>query len=435
MTALCASNGPSQIKPNVAANLDATAAFVATTLTAAGLPALAVIAGYVGAYVIDLATVCTEDPPALPTLTVQDYLNITVPALIPSRDASVQKFKDLVTRLLWPSLCQCVSGAQPGPLPLPTIPVDWPTAPSGGSLGCWVKGWNGVAQGPQESAGGGPKLSDLSTQLLPGTAGATYVPASGVTATRMILPSGFSPTDGTIVLDLPAQTAPCGSGSHTHDVEVGVDCLNSSGTIIGGGYPTVGQTACGTTPPYTTHVSSNFTVPSGTVALGCWAAYPWSNAPVTDAVNINITLNCPGGGSGVPCSQCPPDQTTAAMLESIRATVQQLQRYLVPFAYVVGATHSSLSGAGELTIPNALKGLLVTVTTNPSYTGVVVGDPNAVFDVGYISVGDSTGWAYTQPIRRSPWTWLPPDMPTWTKVGYSLNPGVVVSIGEVEAEA
>lgn len=127
------------------------------------------------------------------------------------------------------------------------------------------------------------------------------------------------------------------------------------------------------------------------------------------------------------------DQTNA-MLRQLIELVTLVQRQKVPYAYIDGATHSGLSGAATITIPSGLIGLRTTITTTPDYVGSAGSNPGAIFDVGYLSVGDSTGWAETQPIRRSPWNWFPPDMSTWTRVGYNLNPGVVVSITELEPE-
>lgn len=111
-----------------------------------------------------------------------------------------------------------------------------------------------------------------------------------------------------------------------------------------------------------------------------------------------------------------------------------LQRYKLPFAYIVGATHPGISGTGTLSIPSALIGLLLTVRSQP--TGVITSPGVPVYerDLGWVSVLDRNGFIDEKRLTRSTQLWFPPIMSDATSVGYSLNDSVTIDISELEAE-
>ena len=113
--------------------------------------------------------------------------------------------------------------------------------------------------------------------------------------------------------------------------------------------------------------------------------------------------------------------------------VTLIQRQLAPFAYVGGASHTGLTGAGVLTIPS-LQGVKITLTTQPGYVGEEFGDPLELFDVGWFAWGTPDGYLGREFISHNPQLSFPAKSEQYTRFGYSLNPGVVATIQELYAE-
>jgi hypothetical protein len=121
------------------------------------------------------------------------------------------------------------------------------------------------------------------------------------------------------------------------------------------------------------------------------------------------------------------------MVQDVRNLVTLVQRYLLPFAYVNGATHSGLTGAASFAISRLL-GVHVSLTTIPNYIGVEINTPNALFDVGWISAMDGDGTIHQVRITHQDMVWMPRHFQECTTFGYHLNPGVVASVTELQAE-
>jgi len=122
-----------------------------------------------------------------------------------------------------------------------------------------------------------------------------------------------------------------------------------------------------------------------------------------------------------------------ALLQSVKAAVDLIQKQSTPFAYVPGATHTGLSGDGEISV-SGLLGMQAEVTTLPDSVGREDGSPIKLFDVGYITFGSGDGWEDSRRLDKSLRLVFPPYGGLYTKIGYSLRPGVVISITELERE-
>jgi hypothetical protein len=154
------------------------------------------------------------------------------------------------------------------------------------------------------------------------------------------------------------------------------------------------------------------------------------------SMNVGATYNiyCYGSGlPGTPGSPCAADPITQSQLDLILKTVTLIQRQAVPFAYVNGTAHSGLTGDGQFSVQGDL-GLAVNLTTLPSAIGFSVGNPNALYDVGWINIGTADGWVHREWLVANPFLSMPPDMSAMTLVGYSLGPGVVATITELVRE-
>lgn len=145
-----------------------------------------------------------------------------------------------------------------------------------------------------------------------------------------------------------------------------------------------------------------------------------------------------------PCSDVDPCGALQQILSIVssmqgsllttRSQVDLLQRYKLPFAYIVGATHPTISGTVTLSIPSGLIGLLVTVRVQPTSVISAPGVPVYERDLGWISVLDSNGFIDEKRLTRTTQLWFPPIMSDATRVGLSLNTGVTIDVTELQAE-
>jgi hypothetical protein len=121
------------------------------------------------------------------------------------------------------------------------------------------------------------------------------------------------------------------------------------------------------------------------------------------------------------------------MLDHIVKQVDLIQRQNVPFAYVPGVLHSGLTGAGQFGVSGIL-GLKITFTTVPSSAGVSIGNPNNLWNLGWINVGSVDGWQPRVWLSDNPQILFPNDMGAMTLLGFSLLPGVVANVLELKRE-
>lgn len=167
----------------------------------------------------------------------------------------------------------------------------------------------------------------------------------------------------------------------------------------------------------------------------CNAAPSGSPAPTNPPVPVLPPRLAPGPQPTNPCSNsdvCTTLNHIINILTTINLSVTNSNYAHPPPAYVTSTLHSGLSGNGEFAVSGIL-GLFVTITTLPNRAGTIIGHPNRLFDVGYISFGSADGWYPRQPITSSPWLTLPEFMGNITKVGYSTPADVVISAQELVA--
>lgn len=120
-------------------------------------------------------------------------------------------------------------------------------------------------------------------------------------------------------------------------------------------------------------------------------------------------------------------------IQYARRDITLIQRQSVPFASILGTLHDGLHGDGQFAVQGIL-GLSVSYIGGGSTIGSEPGNPNTVFDVGWLNVGDGLGFRSRERIRTNPWVWYPPDAGEITTVGYTLNPLVTASIQEILRE-
>jgi hypothetical protein len=115
-------------------------------------------------------------------------------------------------------------------------------------------------------------------------------------------------------------------------------------------------------------------------------------------------------------------------------TVQELlQRYGLPFAYIRGRRFSTLTATGSSSIERCV-GLLIEVTQAPAENTRMLGAPEYIFDLGWISVLTGDGMLDEIRLTRQAMTWMSKLIPSAIQVGWALRDGVTIEISELLAE-
>ena len=162
----------------------------------------------------------------------------------------------------------------------------------------------------------------------------------------------------------------------------------------------------------------------------------WATDSATDNPNCTIQLEffCGGTTAGQPLQPCcPPDEATQNSLQALMQLVTLIQRQTAPFSYVLGTAHAGLSGNGSFSVQGLL-GCKVQIDAFSSQVGLEGGDPDVVWQGGWINWGNADGVSPRQFIASSPMVSLPTAAGQFTSVHYSLPPGVVVTITELVRE-
>lgn len=423
MTALCG-GGASQAKPGVGTTVVMTGAAIAALLN--NVPTVwAVIFGTLLAGVTyDLSTMCTTDPPALPTMTGADMVDLVAgPAGGAPYFAAVAKFYDFVKYWAWFQFCECSAVVTPAPAAAPAAPsglpqLNPPVSPPLTAAPCIdvvlrpdLRNWQYNMAGAH--------YYDFTTQVMGNLPRVTVTGAITGDNTASQLPAGAAGS-GTLKITISGYT----DNAANHDTKVAAWFYTAAG---GNSNAFVAAVQTFNAAPQ----SATFSIPSAAASVQLFVA---QNAGQTGSVVVTaeIVMTCATVGSvQQPC--CPPDIIASGLMTQILQAVTLIQRQAVPFAYVPGAAHATLSGHGQLAVQGLL-GVKVLFTTMPAYLGAAGDDPSIVFDAGWVAVGDVSGWLEKVRIRTSPFLWLPRDMSLATIVGYELNPGVVVTLTELVRE-
>lgn len=357
------------------------------------------LAGFIGAVTYNLSNFCANDPPAVPTFTAQDVIDLLNPYNPIAYGAAQDKFQDLVGAYTWYQVCKCDSVSTPSP-PSP------PPAPSG------MPSVNPIGVGPSYPTGQPCASFQVAFQLTSGGGHSANQP-------RVTLPSGSTNAQ------LTAQPDRTIVGAGVGGWQLNLQCFNSAGTFLGNAVH-VEESNAGSSLTMTAALLSGTTATS----LVC------SNFSMTVDVNIDahydIFCGDPSSGGSVP-TPCPTDPFVLGVLEQILALVTIVQRQAVPFAYVAGTAHSGLTGRGSVAVQGLL-GAKIEVTSFGTNTGEVLGDPDVLWDAGWINWGNSDGVSPRQYISNAEMLTLPSLAGQYTQLHYSLEPGVTVTITELERE-
>lgn len=368
-------------------------------LESRGYPWLAGILTVLPIAGVEPASFCIDGQPAKPTITAADAQALL--SLAPWDDfvAATAKVKDLVLHYLWFELCDCVTPPTPAP-PAAQTPPSITGLPGGTGASCFITTspcsrptptgcatallrWN---QGPGGSDNMYPNVAKSIRFVYKRTRVGSGSRSETITHTVQWGNSGF-------LTNLPALDKQYQSGD-TFDLTVSV-------------------------PPEATF----FTV--------------HSNASIdntSDSHEAHAYVYCDQQPTAAPAAGCcPPDPTIVSLLTSVMTQVTLIQRQQVPFAYIRSTEHAGLSGHGHINV-QGLIGCLVTLTTVPNALGLDVGDPDTLWSDSWINWGNADGSSERAFIRTSPQISLPAAAGQYTRIGYSLAPGVVATITELLRE-
>lgn len=403
MTVICG-GGASEAKPEFARFLFVGPAVIGGLLSRIPARWAGFFGGLIGGITYDLSTFCLTDPPAVPALTSADALAILNPLDPIAKSNALLKIEQLIAAYIWYDLCKCSAVATPAPPAAPAKPADWPdvnppTLPNETNSACDAVVSPTVQMlsnsnsprffGTRASAGGfGPHWTAIGATVARFTV--TYTSAGGTHSPQMKI--YFWPTNA--ITETVATVHQQGYGVSTFDL------------------------------PFPAGFNMGFVVEAVTEPYlpNC-----------TDTVQVNVDVYCGGAPNALLTPCCPPDMSLAAQVQELLEIVTLIQRQVAPFAYVPGAVHATLSGTGHFSIQGLL-GVKVDITTLPPEIGNQAGTPPQLFDAGYVTFGTADGYDHSWRVEHDPTLILPVRCSAYTDVGYTLAPGVVVTITELARE-
>lgn len=407
MTGVCG-GGTSGPQAGVATNIVVTQQYVQSILP----PALAFLYPYLpfmhGLEIGDVPTFCSVDPPTWSLPTGPQFLDFVSNGNFANATLVNNFLIDITRAYLWYSLCKCTVGS-PTPITPPTAPTDLPVLNPTGIVSlplnpnCDNIHNSNATIGPYVAAAFGPVHSGDTGS----PAAYIFLPTSQATSYRVTLKNTTLTGTG---LSMPFQIKQASTFAGAAPLGA-----TASGTLAAGATTQFIMTAT-VGPPYLV-----------------WLYGPTTGTGTADFSGSMLEAFCGGdtpGGTQNPC--CPPDEILSNNVASILNLVTLLQRQLAPFATVHGTAHTGLSGNGQFAV-QGLVGLAVDLTTTPSRAGVTSGDPDQIYDVGWVNVGTADGWGPRHFISSDPFL-LSPVAGDVTLVGYSIPDDVTLTITELVRE-
>lgn len=419
----CASHGGSKIISGAGTNVILTAAGVELALQKAGInPASAALSMILAGVTYDLTTLCSNDPPADPGLTAQDLLdalNFTDPFIsIPA----IQKAYNWFKSWYWYLACECVDNTAPT-IVAPSNPGNPISINSGTPAGTVTPCWSFAGNVTNTGLSGSP-LQTLANQFLPGgvsrivTFPTTGFFFAGGQGTAFLLPAG-----GVQSMSMTATLDRAVTGG---EWDVDIWAFDSNGAILS-------SEAWGVRWTSVSQLTQTATKAAFGASVAYWLFGVTGDAAEVHSANVTFSFQCPGGGT-IQSSCCPPDPTLSAQVAQILGLLQSLYAGTPTPAnsYANATVHLGLSGNGTITLAHSVLGVKVDITTDSPNLGVDAGSPTFLFDRGFIvPVVNSAPIRAETRLVYNPQTFLLPRLTE--QIGYSLHPGIVVSITELVA--
>lgn len=391
MTALCG-GGNSGPKIGAAAIVDYSSGLLAVLMAELGASWLIPVIPLAGLAPLVLSSFCAGDPPAMPVFTQAESDALLKLTLGADFNTGLPKLVSLLQNVIWNDACQCTTGVYT-PAAAPTqpansiTPVSTPVSPLQQTL-CKIVG----IQAQSVVAAGGNNFGNF-----------LYSAAPGLQFFRI----HYNRTS---------------VGAGPHDTST----LNVFWNKV---VPTFLQTLAQVPPDGVIRTIDVPILPGydGVAQIGLTAP-----ANSTDTYNAWAELFCgPAGVAGQGC--CPADPNILLQLQQLTALVKNVQRNYQPFGYVLGPVHAGLTLTGNVPV-SRLIGFKVAVTAFPVTDVQLPGNPAYVKDLGWLSISETDGMIQEKRLAQTAFTWFPPDAVLATQINYFLNPGVTVTITEMQAE-
>lgn len=376
--------------------------FLIQLLEASAYRWLAPLAPFVPLATYNLNEFCAVDPPAQPTFTPEEANALLQLEFGTAFDTGLGKLGDLVQNRLWWAFCQCDTMATPAP-PTPQPQPD--------GVPSYVLIYGG------ECGHAGPWSDTIAPTP------ATFRLQQRWPFTSFLNNAGTGSFSGTpLQVQFHCFVAPGDTvhATYTFRVQItqdtgGAIVLNTRDVVV----------------PSGGHVYAVLDSPVNAAAVQIFTSY--DTAGTHDNPNTDARLFCAVDTSHTPTTCCAPDTQLVETLQAIRATVELIQRQAVPFAYIHAATHTDLTGQGHVDV-EGLIGVLVNVTALPSAIGLEGGEPDVLFEVGWINWGNDDGSTPRERIQAAAQVSFPVAAGQFTRISYSLAPGVHVDLVELVRE-
>lgn len=369
-------------------------------------PTWASLLGFAAGQSIDLTTFCATDPPAIPTINAADIFAIVTGNVV-SALAAYQKLAQLIQVAAWYAFCQCDA------LPMPAPPAA-PAYPAGGA---------------QVNPGGGGFTADNPCWQF------TYHNQTYGVATSFIDVWPLLPT--VPLADHLLKT------SFTNPVIEYTLAPNNDGSVNGSWYvvpyyETTGGGILGITNGPNTAPGTQTTWVDPFQNTWAWdelwlRVYPDPlNPPGTDnTFDLTVTVAC-DNSSGINSPCCPPDPQLEAKLDQLLGLLQSLYASSSSpvSSYAAATVHAGLSGNGRVTLVDPAIAYRVDITTDNPTLPRDVGNPDYLFDRGYM-VPIAVEGPMHGPVRLvyNPQLFILPQLTE--QIGYSLGPGIIASVTEL----
>jgi hypothetical protein len=405
------SSGISQPIPGSPANLVYQAEALAGFLTSVGLEFLAPVVGVLGLVSVDLLTLCGGDPPTPQLITDADMLALGSFGSIPAQIVAVQHALSQVNYRLWYHLCQCATGTLTPAQPVQT-PPNVVVIGSGTAGPCFTGNWSG----PFQIQPALPAHYTNTRQACP--PGNTAVYNNGADTYDVVLIPAGRYTQVNLSGTVFYQPAP------NDLVNVVISVWTSPTSVVQVNiYPV--QSAFGLVQ----HFELNQAIAPNVIAasIELVSASPPNQPGITGS--FQATWLCAGSATG-PQTPCVTDPITMQLLQQILAMVTTIQRQGDPFGYNFGPAHSGLTGSGELMVAGLL-GVRVIMDVIPPGLGSEEGDVTEYFDAGWFCWGSLDGFESRIRLTHSPQISMPDNAGAFTRLSYTLTPGVSVTITEI----
>lgn len=416
MVAICGGGDAAPLS-GYKSNVVITSAAIEGAMVLAGFPeAAAILAPVIAGVTYNAQNICDSDPPADPGLVDQDIVDalqlanplVSIPAQL--------KIRDWFLHWYWGIVCKCVAGSTPLLTPgnLPNVVSTNPGISNGApTTPCWdvTKTF---------TLTGGVAHTNITDSMVPlGTSVSVTPPFSGGPATARSIPQGLTAYNIQVTESVRDATRD-GNGT--------IYYFNSIGS--GNGAQTMASFGSfHSTPESTIDFKAN--IPANTAS---WMWIVGNNQSNPTDWTIHTYFFCAGQQIGAPQSSCcPPDPVLEQLIRQVMGMVTLIQRQVAPFGYISGDIHASLSGSGELTVADLL-GCKINPASIPADAGVAIGDPDTLWLDSWINWGNADGWSAREFLRSAPYLSLPSLAGQYTKIGYSLRPGLTVDITELVRE-